>query len=392
MIQTGFLLLAKSSLLLVLAAMFCFAARRRPAAFRHSVWVSAFLALLVLPFGSLLPPAELALPQFVISVPADVSIAATGARSGEWIFGIWLAGVVVLLLRLALDMWRASVLVRRGEPVASHTGYDVRLVPGLSGPAAWGLGSNVVLLPMSARAWAPERLRIVLSHEASHLGSKDCWSLLLAEIACIVYWCNPLVWLAASRMRREQEQAADDEVLRAGVDPTAYAGHLVALARAGRTPVLLAGAASRSDLSRRVEAILDRRRCRAMATKKTMFLCAAALLALALPLASMQAPRQTDRKIYKISDGGIVPPRLLHKVEPGYTQEARDAKIEGVVTLSGVIDVDGRLHEIAVDRGLDGGLDAKAIEAIETWRFEPAQKAGERVAVAVRIEVNFRLL
>jgi beta-lactamase regulating signal transducer with metallopeptidase domain len=128
-----------------------------------------------------------------------------------------------------------------------------------------------MLLPATAVEWDADRRALVLSHEAAHLRRNDCWALLAAESACALFWLNPLVWIAASELRREQEHAADDEVLNAGADPTTYAGHLVALARAGRPPILAAGAISRSQLTGRVEAILDPRRVRRMPTR-TMIL------------------------------------------------------------------------------------------------------------------------
>lgn len=125
-----------------------------------------------------------------------------------------------------------------------------------------------------------------------------------------------------------------------------------------------------------------------MATRKTMLAVVAALIALAFPLASMQA----QRKVYKVGDAGVVAPRVIEKHEPKYTPEAKEAKIQGTVRVSAVIDIDGRAHDINVERSLDDGLDANAVAAVETWRFEPAQKDGEPVPVAVNIEINFRLL
>ena len=56
-----------------------------------------------------------------------------------------------------------------------------------------------------------------------------------------------------------------------------------------------------------------------------------------------------------------------------------------------VVGADGRTHDIRVQRYLGLGLDEKAIEAVRTWKFEPAKKDGQAVAVQVNIEVNFRL-
>ncbi len=101
---------------------------------------------------------------------------------------------------------------------------------------------------------------------------------------------------------------------------------------------------------------------------------------------------QDDQGIYSVKDEGVTPPRLIEKHEPEYTQEARDAKIEGNCVLAAVIGVNGTATSIEVQQGLDAGLDQKAIEAIQTWTFQPAQKDGQPVPVRATIEVNFRLL
>jgi protein TonB len=110
-----------------------------------------------------------------------------------------------------------------------------------------------------------------------------------------------------------------------------------------------------------------------------------ALVAVALPLAAMQA-----RKVHKIG-GDVTPPQILVKNEPTYTDAARDAKIQGAVLLSVVIEANGRIEEVTVQRGLHPDLDANAINAVRTWEFAPAQLNGEPVAVAANIEVNFQL-
>jgi TonB family protein len=93
---------------------------------------------------------------------------------------------------------------------------------------------------------------------------------------------------------------------------------------------------------------------------------------------------------YRIG-GGVSAPRAIYDPEPEYTDEARKAKMQGVVLLSVVIGADGRAHNVYVARSLGMGLDQKAIEAVNKWKFEPAMKDGQPVPVFVNIEVNFRL-
>jgi TonB family protein len=89
--------------------------------------------------------------------------------------------------------------------------------------------------------------------------------------------------------------------------------------------------------------------------------------------------------------GGVSAPKPVFTPDPEYSEEARKSKYQGVVVLWLVIGPDGRPHEIRVARPLGMGLDEKAIEAVRTWRFEPARKDGQPVAVQMNVEVSFRL-
>jgi protein TonB len=94
---------------------------------------------------------------------------------------------------------------------------------------------------------------------------------------------------------------------------------------------------------------------------------------------------------YRIG-GGVSPPSVIFKVEPEYSEEARKAKFQGTVVLFVVVDEKGNPRELKVIRPLGLGLDQKAIEAVEKWRFSPGKKDGKPVPVQATIEVNFRLL
>lgn len=95
--------------------------------------------------------------------------------------------------------------------------------------------------------------------------------------------------------------------------------------------------------------------------------------------------------VYRIG-GGVSAPTLVFKVEPEYSEEARKAKYQGTVVLYVVVDEKGNPRDLKVVRALGLGLDQKAIEAVQKWRFKPGLKDGKPVPVAAQIEVNFRLL
>jgi periplasmic protein TonB len=89
--------------------------------------------------------------------------------------------------------------------------------------------------------------------------------------------------------------------------------------------------------------------------------------------------------------GGISAPQALSTPDPEYTEEARTAKTQGTCILWMIVDETGHPRNIRVVRGLGHGLDAKAIEAVQQWRFEPAMKDGKPVNVQISVQVGFHL-
>jgi TonB family protein len=90
--------------------------------------------------------------------------------------------------------------------------------------------------------------------------------------------------------------------------------------------------------------------------------------------------------------GGVSAPSVIVKVDPKYSEEARKAKYSGTVLLSVVVDQEGHARDIHVLKSLGMGLDEKAVEAVQKWKFKPGMKGGQAVNVRAQIEVNFRLL
>ena len=94
--------------------------------------------------------------------------------------------------------------------------------------------------------------------------------------------------------------------------------------------------------------------------------------------------------LYRVG-GGVSAPRPLYDPEPEYSEEARKAKYQGTVVVRCVVGPDGRVRDIQLPRTLGMGLDEKVIEKVKTWKFEPAKKDGQAVAVMIAVEVNFHL-
>lgn len=89
--------------------------------------------------------------------------------------------------------------------------------------------------------------------------------------------------------------------------------------------------------------------------------------------------------------GGVSPPVVIFSVEPEFSDEARRAKYQGVSVVSLIVDAHGMPQRVRVIRKLGMGLDEKAVEAVQQYKFKPAMFQGHAVPVVINVEVNFRI-
>lgn len=352
----------KGTLLLLVAAAFCFAWRRASAAQRHLVWVAAMIAVLALPLLSLALPSW-ALTSFSGEAAGVVSRAVTYRTWPAGASLIWAAGAAVVVVRLVGALAWIPRAARKATPLTGDRWTTIladlaarldlrrpiRLLAASEpvSPMAWGLWRPTILLPAAAGEWPEELRRSILLHELAHLKRHDWAFQILARLACAMHWFNPLVWWAARQSRQESERACDDQVLGAGAAAPDYAAHLLAVARslrgAGQPSWAAVGMGQGSDLESRVTALLDPRRNHRVRSGGAVLLAAIFATALVAPIAAMQEPGP----VMKIGKG-VKAPKLISKVDPHYTDAAKDARIQGVVVLSVVVRPDGRTDGIRV--------------------------------------------
>jgi protein TonB len=96
--------------------------------------------------------------------------------------------------------------------------------------------------------------------------------------------------------------------------------------------------------------------------------------------------------LYQVGNG-VSPPRAIFQPEAEFSDEARRAKYEGTVVVSVIVDANGNPQDVHVVRTLGMGLDEKAVEAVQKYKFKPAieLKTGRPVPVPIAVEVRFRL-
>ena len=95
--------------------------------------------------------------------------------------------------------------------------------------------------------------------------------------------------------------------------------------------------------------------------------------------------------IFPAGRKGVTVPQVIYNPEPSFSDEARKAKVQGVVLLLLVVGKDGRPYDVRVGQSLGMGLDERAIEAVGRWRFKPATLNGQPVATLIAVEVDFHL-
>jgi beta-lactamase regulating signal transducer with metallopeptidase domain len=315
----------KAAFVFTLAALASRFMRRQAAATRHLVWAVAFVAalgmpvLLVLVPGWEVPvlPAEAVTlweaepeplpPGEVMGIALPAAAAPAALPLNLLLLLVWAAGAFLVLARWAAGVVGASVLTVRARPldepawrdataqVAARLGLRrpvaLRVSAALRSPMTWGVRRPVVLLPASAAAWTEERRLVVLTHELGHVRRRDSLTQWLAQAALVLHWFNPLAWRGYRHLLTEREHACDDLVLSTGLRASAYAEHLLQIARTlGREPraaFALLPMARPSQVESRLRAILNDQERRDRLSRGLLVIVGVLVLALLLPVAAL---------------------------------------------------------------------------------------------------------
>jgi len=251
------------------------------------------------------------------TVSGDAASGSTRNGVALWAVIVWLAGALVVITPTLVGLGRLAMLRRRARPMRG--GRWALLVPsvlreldirrrvrfleldGAVMPMTWGVLRPVVLLPSGDFDSTIEQRLDVLRHELAHVRRHDCLTQLIGQLACAVYWFNPLAWIAARQLRVEREHACDDEVLRAGSKASAYADYLLRVARTLHVPGAAAfgglAMARPSQLTGRLLAVLDDARRRGRISARAAVRGALAAMAIVAVIASLTPAAASARAV-----------------------------------------------------------------------------------------------
>ncbi len=366
-------------------------------------WLGANVAFqlwtlpVLLPSIAWLPSLELprALLPVINAIPVSVSSFSgplPTTMQSQGLGWLWVAGTIFLLLRLC---WHYARLMRVSciLPIAMRRALQIYLPERLraqvclhpAGPAVLCAFRCRILLPADFldRFDATER-RLVIQHELTHLQRHDpLWSL-FAELIFTMFWFHPLMWLALSRFRLDQELACDETVLRQSPHELVAYTH-TSLNSTGVTAVsALIPWLAEPQLKERLMQI-QKHQPGALRHRLGFISVAAAIGMLTVALA-MQAQAAQTGTVANFPDAQY----NAHLV-PHYPVDAIKAKEQGTVILTLIVDKDGKVSSFKVDPATNASarLVKAAGDAVMQWHFYPALKDGLPVESYAYVPIKF---
>ncbi|HEV2708678.1 MAG TPA: M56 family metallopeptidase [Edaphobacter sp.] len=341
------------------------------------------------------------------------------------LLSLYFGALVYFAMRLAWSLRSTAILLRLARPLAlteqqEEIWLDCKRAFGLdrarllcssriAGPVTLGLREPVLLVPDAfARDCSPQDLLAALAHECAHIKRRDFQKNLFYEVASLALAFHPVIWILKIHIAQTREMICDEMATEGLIDSRRYAESLLRLA----TMVAVGPRVSTSHAIGIFDANILEKRIMMMNLKKprvssalkyglvipaTVFLLSVAVGGAAMavviePPASTQTADQAQPygQVYKIGKN-VVAPKLVYSVEPQFPESERGKKdkFEGTCLVGFVVDSSGAVRDVHVNHSLRPDFDAKAVEAVEQYRFKPALRAGQPVAVALNIEVDF---
>ncbi len=354
------------------------------------------LALVLRLRGGAVAGAGIALPE---AGAAPAAAAALQQHMGL-IVCAWAACCVALAGRTALGLaWIARAARTGGRHVQWQAQVDrlaaamgvarnvrLRIVADLASPVTAGCWRPVVLVPASLLSgMPPELLQALLAHEMAHIRRHDYLVNLLQNVAEILLFYHPAVWWISRRIRVERELVADDLAAGHAGGPRRLAQALSELEKIQFTHPEPALAANGGDLMERIARLL-----RPAPRRNPSTLLAAALPALALAGTCLAGLAHADVIVEKPDRQATANFNTCAK--PLWPQAALAALQTGTVTLTFLIDADGKVGNSRVDRSSGHpALDEAAREGIAKCRFVPGQVQGKPVQSWMKMQYVWTL-
>ncbi len=378
--------LAMSVMLLIVLAVRPLVRRSVGTVVTYRLWVLAPVAMLacMLPaWGRLsdaaFSPTTLATVE-VVNQAAKAQFAETGTQTS--LLTAWALGAVMMALWLAAQQYR-FVRSLGGMRVRSDGVYRASAVG--SAPVLIGALAPRIVVPAEFETrYSPEQQELILLHERIHLRYGDAQINALTAMLRCLFWFNPLLHFAATRLRIDQELACDALVLRQ--KPKArrcYAEAMLNTQLADTGLPVGCQWQSSHPLKERIQMMNHPTPSRLQQRLGSVVLAALIVTTTAFAWATQSPIPAAD----SVADRQ---PSFARVTPPKYPEQAARDGIGGSVLLEIGIDTDGLPSIINVVASQPPGVfDAAASAAAAKWTFEPALKGGIAIAAHVRVPISF---
>jgi len=311
-----------------------------------------------------------------------------------YFFLVWIGGMLVMLIGTVRAQIRLRNMFRAARPV-TLSGEDsaginlparVRcyLANDQHGPLLSGLWRPRLLLPGQWARLGKEQKRLILAHELKHLRGADPLWLMLARVARIVHFYNPLVHILEKQFIDNMEKSCDDATLRQlNMNRKTYGTSLLDIASTAVPGLALPFSHTHNKLKKRILYHLNRKE-QSMRIP-LVIVVSATLMALLFTASCSQEKDYVD--FFNLDQK----PALEKKVAPRYPASAKEAGITGRVVLKVYINEDGKVDKAEVLKSVNEDLDEAAMEAASGLTFSPGIKNGEKVPCIMAVPYDFRL-
>ncbi len=353
------------------------------------------------------------LPEIVVGS----EVAETGSRVfvlSEWIGYLYLAGVVVLLVRLVVQAFSLYRLIVR-MPEKEINGVRVKCLNDPSGPFSF-----FGWIFMNPAAVKEDEISEILTHEMAHVKQHHSVDVFLAEMVSICCWMNPFAWLLKREVRLNLEFLADRKVMEAGFATKSYQYHLLGLAYNHKYG--LSNNFNFSHLKQRIIMMNKKKSNAAGHIKYALFVLPAFALLVAGNISCSQDASQTEdakeevvapvspdakeapadstakEEVFMVAEqmpefpGGMKELLKFLQENVKYPENAMKNNVQGRVIVQFVVEKDGTPTEFKVLRSVDPDLDAEALRVMKAMpKWKPGMQKGQVVRVKFTVPVSFKL-
>ena len=324
---------------------------------------------------------------------------------------IYTLGVVAIFTMTVVQTVRLTKQLRQCEHITDNRGNTIVLTDCATSPFC--LFHYIV---MSRDDYANNR-SFILTHEQEHIRLRHYIDLIILQVATIIQWFNPFVWLIGKNMKAIHEFEVDEAVLNKGIDATQYQQFLVIKAVGNRLQPF-ANNLNKESLKRRI-IMMNQKRSNRWMMLKALFIIPVATLAVsvfasntgvstvtgeavrtanALPTTNMQT-QQSATKAYEVVEvmpkfkGGESAMMEFLMMNMKYPQAAVKAKQQGRAIVGFVVRKDGTVSDVHITKSAGYAvLDEEAIRVVKAMpAWKPGKQKGEPVNVKYCVPITFKL-